>query len=149
MRFRTVVELGGKNATGIRVPEEVLTGLGTRTRLPVRVTINEHTYRSTVAPYAGAFMIPLSAQNRTSAGVAAGDEIEVNLEVDDQPREVEVPGDLREALAGEPRANEFYTGLSYSNQRAIVTSIEGAKTEQTRQRRIDKAVAALREGRTR
>jgi hypothetical protein len=91
MRFRTTIELGGKTATGFRVPPEVVASFGPRKRVPVRVTIGGHTYRSTVAPYGEAFMIPLSAENRTSAGVAAGDEVEVDIEPDTEPREVTVP----------------------------------------------------------
>jgi hypothetical protein len=149
MKFRTTVELGGKTATGLRVPEEVVTGLGSRKRQPVVVTINPHSYRSTIAPYNGAYMLPLSAENRESAGVAAGEEIDVDIEVDNAPREVTVPPDLAEALAAEPKAAAFFDGLSYSNRNAIVVSVEGAKAAETRQRRITKAVEALREGRAR
>ena len=149
MKFRTTVELGGKTATGLRVPDEVGAGLGTRTRQPVVVTINGHTYRSTVAPYHGAFMLPLSAEHREAAGVAAGDDIEVDIEADNQPRQVSVPPDLAEALAAEPKAAEFFESLSYTNRNAIVVSVEGAKAAETRQRRISKAIEALREGRAR
>ena len=149
MKFRTTVELGGKTATGLRVPDEVVAGLGPRKRQPVVVTINGHTYRSTVASYNGAFMLPLSAENREAAGVVAGDDVEVDIEVDNAPREVTVPADLAEALAAEPKAAEFFDGMSYTNRNAIVVSVEGAKAAETRQRRITKAVEALREGRAR
>ena len=149
MKFRTTVELGGKTATGLQVPEDVVAGLGTRKRQPVVVTINGHTYRSTVAPYNGVYMLPLSAEHREAAGVAAGDEIDVEIEVDDKPREVIVPPDLAEALAAEPKAAEFFEGLSFTNRNAIVVSVEGAKAAETRQRRITKAIEALREGRAR
>lgn len=147
MRFRTIIELGGKTATGFRVPDEVVDGLGSGKRPAVRVTINGHTYRSTVAPYGGASMIALSAENREGAGVAAGDEVEVELELDTEPREVTVPPDLAEAFHGDVAAREAFNGLSYSNKRRIVVGIEDAKTAETRQRRIAKAIASLREGR--
>lgn len=149
MRFRAIVELGGKTATGIRVPEEVVTGLGSRKRQPVTVTINGYTYRSTVAPYGGDYMLPLSAENRGFAGVAAGDEVDVDVEVDTQPREVQVPADFAAALDGDPDARRTFDDLAYSHKRAWVESIEGAKAAATRERRISKAVAALREGRSR
>lgn len=148
MQFRTTVALGGKTATGISVPPEVVAALGPGKRLPVRVTIGSHTYRSTVAPYGGEFMIALSAENRESAGVAAGDEVEVNIELDTEPREVTVPRDFADALDGDAAARQSFDGLSYSNKRRHVLSIEDAKTPETRQRRIDKAVGMLREGRT-
>ena len=94
MKFHSVVQLGGKTATGIPVPEEVVTSLGSSKRPPVRVTINGHTYRSTLASRGGQFMLPISAENRASAGVAAGDEVEVDIELDTAPREVTVPPDL-------------------------------------------------------
>jgi hypothetical protein len=147
MRFRTTVVLGGKTATGLQVPEEVVTALGSGKRPAVHVTINGYTYRSTVAPMGGAFWLPLSAENRERAGVAAGDEVEVEVALDTEPREVTVPPDFAEALDGDAEARRFFDGLSYSNKRRIVLSIEDAKTVETRQRRIAKAVSTLHEGR--
>lgn len=145
MRFRTTIELGGKTATGMSVPPEVLAGLGAGKRPAVVVTVNGHAYRSTIAPYGASFMLPLSAENRERAGVAAGDEVEVEVELDTQPREVTVPADLAEALARDAEAGRAFEALSYSNQRRHVLSVEGARTAETRRRRVDKAIASLRE----
>ena len=147
MRFTTTIQLEGKTATGFRVPPEVVVALGRGKRPPVSVTINGYTYRSTVAAYGETFMLPLAAENRAGAGVAAGDEIEVNLELDEAPREVEVPADLAAALADEPEARAFFDGLSYSNKRWFVLNVEGTKNEETRKRRVAKSVEMLREGR--
>jgi hypothetical protein len=147
VRFRTTIKLEGKTATGFQVPGEVVSGLGQGKRPPVRVTIGGHTYRSTVAAYGDVYMLPLSAENRAAAGVAAGDEIEVALELDTAPREVVVPPDFAAALAAEPAVERFFAGLSYSQRRWFVLGIEDAKTPETRQRRIEAAVARLREGR--
>ena len=149
MKFRTTIELGGKTATGMRVPAEVVEELGKGKRPAVSVTINGHTYRSTIAPYTDAFMVPLSAENRGAAGVAAGDEVEVDIELDTAPREVTIPPDFAAALEAEPRARETFDRLSYSNKSWHVLQIEGAKTDETRQRRIAKSIDALREGRIR
>jgi uncharacterized protein YdeI (YjbR/CyaY-like superfamily) len=93
-------------------------------------------------------LIPVSAENRKSAGLAAGDEVDVDIEVDTEPREVTVPPDFAEALDRQPDARRSFDGLSYSHKLRHVLSIEDAKTVETRQRRIDKAVGNLREGRT-
>ena len=146
MRFRATVELGGKPATGIRVPAEVVASLGPSKRPAVRVAINGHTYRSTVAPLGGAHMLPVSAEIRERAGVAAGDEVEVDIELDTEPREVTVPPDFAAALDRDADAKRSFDGLSYSNKRRYVLSIEEAKTEETRQRRIAKAIDTLRAG---
>lgn len=146
MRFRTTIELGGKIATGFRIPESVVANLGSGKRPAVRITIGGYTYRTTVAPMGGVFMIPLSAENRVGAGVAAGDEVDVDVELDTEPRVVTVPPDFAEALDRQPDARKAFDALSYSNQRRHVLSIEGAKTDETRQRRIGKAVDTLREG---
>ena len=146
MRFRATVELGGKTATGIRVPAEVVARLGPSKRPAVRVTINGHTYRSTVAPLGGVHMLPVSAEIRERAGVAAGDEVEVDIELDTEPREVTVPPDFAAALDRDADARRSFDGLSYSNKRRYVLSIEEAKTEETRQRRIAKAIDTLRAG---
>ena len=139
-----MVELGGRTATGIRVPESVVAGLGPGRRPAVRVTVGGHTYRSTVAVMGGAFMIPLSAENRALAGVSAGDEVDVEVELDTAPRDVEVPQDLAAALDADAAARSAFDALSYSNRRRWVLSVEDARTAQTRQRRIDKVVSTHR-----
>ena len=143
MRFHASVLLGGKTATGIRVPSEVVEGLGSHKRPPVRVTIGNHTYRTTVAVMGGEFMIPLSAENRKSAGVVAGDEVDVEIELDTEPREVTVPPDFAQALGRDFKARRYFDDLSYSHKRRWVMSIDEAKTAETRQRRIAKAVEKL------
>ena len=142
MKFTTTIVLDGNN-TGIEVPAEVMSALGTAKRIPVVVTVGGHSYRSSVAPYKGRLMISLSAANREAAGVSGGDEVEVTLEPDTAPREVAVPADLARALDDDSAAKARFDGLSYSNQNRIVLSIESAKTEATRLRRIDAALTEL------
>jgi len=146
MRFSTTVVLGGKTATGLEVPAEVVTALGAGKRPPVTVTVGGHTYRSTVAPMAGSYWLPLAAEHRVAARVAAGDVVEVDVELDEAPRVVEVPADLAAALDAEPEARRRFDALSFSNQRRHVLAVEGAKADATRARRVASAVAALREG---
>jgi hypothetical protein len=148
MRFRTTIQQDGKTTTGIRVPPEVVESLGAGKRPPVRITVKGYTYRSTVAVMGGAFMVGVSADVRKNAGIAGGDEVDVDIELDTEPREVVLPPDFAEALNRDSDAKRFFDGLSYSNKQRHVLSIEGAKTAETRQRRIDKAISSLREGRT-
>jgi hypothetical protein len=149
MRFHTTILQSGKTATGIRIPDEVVEGLGAGRRPAVRVTIRGYTYRSTVAVMGGAYMVGVNADNRTAAGVAGGDEVDVDIELDTTPREVTVPADFGAALAAEPEARRTFDKLSNSNKGWHTSQVEGAKTDETRQRRIAKSVAALREGRIR
>ncbi len=146
MKFHAVIQLGGKTATGIQVPAEVIAALGSSKKPPVRVTLGGYTYRTTVAVLGGVFMIPVSEEVRKNAGVAAGDEVDVEIELDNEPREVSVPADFTESLDQDADARRFFDGLSYSNKRRFVMGIEEAKTPETRQRRIDKAIIMLREG---
>ena len=148
MRFRTTLELGGKTATGFRVPPAVVEALGKGKRPPVRVTINGYTYRNTVAVYGDAYMLGVAAEHREAAGVQAGDEIEVDLELDTAPREVELPPDFAAALDAAPDAKRYFETLSYSNKRRFTLSIDDAKSEEPRKRRIERSVNQLREGRT-
>jgi hypothetical protein len=145
MRFRTPLLLGGKTATGMEVPPEVVEALGAGKRPPVRVTIKGHTYRSTVAVMGGVFMVGVNAEDRRQAGVAAGDEVDVDMELDTEPRVVVVPPDLAAALDHDPDARQSFDRLSYSHKRRHVMAIDDAKTPETRQRRIAKAVALLRD----
>ena len=146
MKFTANIDLNGKTATGIEVPPEVVDALGSSKKPAVAVTINGYTYRSTIATMGGRFLIPVSGDVRNNAGVAAGDRVEVALELDSAPREVTVPDDLRQALEADPDARAFFEGLSYSNKRRVVMPIDEAKTAETRQRRIEKSVSKLREG---
>lgn len=142
MKFRATVELGGKTATGIPVPDDVLAGLGGGKRPAVHVTVAGYRYRSTIGPMGGRSFVPLSAEHRTAAGVAAGDEVDVELELDTEPRTVEVPADLAAALDDDTR--RAFDALSYSNRRRHVLAVEGAKAAETRARRVAKVVDELR-----
>jgi hypothetical protein len=140
--YRTVLVLNGNNV-GIDVPEEVVLGLGKGKRPPVVVTLNGYTYRSTVAPMGGAYLIPLAAVHREAAGVAGGEEHEVTLQLDEQPRTVDVPDDLAAALDEAGRRPAF-DELSYSRRKEHVNAVLEAKTAATRDRRIAKVVEAVR-----
>jgi Bacteriocin-protection, YdeI or OmpD-Associated/Domain of unknown function (DUF1905) len=146
MRFRTTIELGGKTATGFEVPPEVVESLGGGRRPAVHVSIGHLTYRSTVASMGGRFMVPLSADRRSAGGLAAGDDVEVILELDTTPREVEVPPDLAAALDADAAVRARFDAMSFTNRNESVRAVESAKTEPTRQRRIAKVVADLSAG---
>ena len=147
MRFQATLQLEGKTATGINVPADIVERLGSSQRPPVSVTINGYTYRSTIAAYHGVYMLPVSGEVRAAAGVSAGDIIDVDVELDSAPRVVIVPPDFAAALDADADARRFFDGLSYSNKRRFTLSIEDAKTPETRQRRIERSVATLHEGR--
>jgi Bacteriocin-protection, YdeI or OmpD-Associated/Domain of unknown function (DUF1905) len=149
VRFRTELLQSSKTATGMVVPDEVMAALAAGKAPKVSVTINGFTYRSSVATVNGRPMIGVSDAVRQSTGVKGGDLIDVDVELDTAPRTVAVPDDLAAALDAEPAARATYDKLSYSLQRFWVEPIEGAKSPETRQRRIDKAIATLREGRSR
>ena len=144
MQFRTTILQTGKNTTGIEVPPEVVDQLGAGKRPAVRVTLKGYTYRNTIASMGGKYMLSVSSEVREKAGVAGGETVDITLELDTAPREVAVPDDFARALAKDAKAKQNFEALSYSNQRRHVLSIEGAKTEETRQRRIEKALAELR-----
>lgn len=147
MHFRTTILTTGNTAAGIVIPPEIVEALGSSRKPPVSVTINGYTYRSTVATIDGRFMVGVSADNRAKAGVAGGDTVDVEVELDTAPRTVALPDDFAAALEPHPSARAFFDGLSNSQKGWFVFGIEEAKTAETRQRRIEKAVERLREGR--
>jgi hypothetical protein len=147
VRFRATVELGGKTATGFEVPADVVARLGSGKRPAVRVTVGAHTYRSTIAVMGGRFMLPLSAENRAAAGVAAGEEVEVDLAPDLLPRTVEVPDDLAALLAADPAARSTFDGLAPGQRKEWVRWVTEAKRPETRADRLAKTVEALAAGR--
>ncbi len=144
--FKTTLLLAKKTATGICVPDNIVERLGAGKKPPVKVTINGYTYRSTIAVMGGVFMVGVSAEVREKAGVSGGDEITVDLELDTEPRELELPADFKAALNSNNAAKAFFEGLSHSNKQRFVLPIGQAKTEETRQRRIKKAITDLAEG---
>ena len=143
--FRTEVTLAGKTATGLQVPDDVVDALGGGKRPPVTVTVGAHTYRTTVAPMGGAFWIPLSAEHREAAGVQAGQEVDVRVELDTAPRETPLPKDLAAAL--DEDATAFFHALAASHRKEWVRWVEEAKKPETRAARIAKTAEALRAGR--
>jgi hypothetical protein len=146
MHFRAAIRLDGKTATGIEVPADVMAALGPGKRPRVRVTINGYSYPSTVGSMGGRSLIPVSAEVRARAGVSAGDEVNVDVAADDSPRQVEVPADLSAALDREPTARQAFDRLSYSGKQRYVLPIEQARTPETRERRIGKAITDLSAG---
>ena len=145
MRFDSLVELGGKTATGIPVPDEVVAALGDSKRPAVTITVNGHSYRTTAVRMGGRFLVPLSAENRDAAGLAPGDSVAVDIALDTAPREVALPADLEAAM--DDAARTTYDGLSYTHRKEWVRWVEEAKKPETRATRVAKTVAGLREGR--
>lgn len=146
--FSTTVTATGNN-TGVVVPDALVADLGAGKRPPVLVDMNGYEYRSTVGVMDGRHMISISAAVRKVTGLQGGDPVRVTLTLADSPREVDVPDDLAAALAADPTAAAFFAELSNSMQRYHVDNVTAAKSAETRQRRIAKAVAAFREGKQR
>jgi len=146
MKIHALIQGTGKTAAGMEIPAEVVAALGSSKRPAVRVTINGYTYRSSIASMGGKFMLGVSNEVRQQAGVAAGQAVDVELELDTAPREVVVPDDFKKALAKDKAASQTFAALNYSNQRRLVMAIEAIKTAETRQRRIEKTVRQLHDG---
>lgn len=143
--FKTTLLQIGDN-TGIRVPDEIIEQFGSGKKPPVNVTINGFTYPSTVAVMGRAFMIPVSSAIRSEAAVKGGAPITVSLSLDLAPRTVAIPPDFQEALDNNAAAKTFFETLSNSSKKRYLSGIEGAKTNETRQKRIEKAVIDLTTG---
>jgi hypothetical protein len=135
--FMTTILLDDKfNATGLVIPAESIAALDAGKKPRVVVTLNGFTYRSTVAVMGGLYMLPLSQERRLAAGVQGGDTLEVTLELDTEPRTVEIPTDLAAELAKKPGAAAAFDALSFSMRKEFVRQVESAKAAETRQRRI-------------
>ncbi len=143
--FRTTLSSFGNN-TGIEVPPELMEQLGSGKRPAVVVNVNGHEYRNTVGVMAGRYLVSVSAAVRKATGLSGGDPIDVTLTLAEEPRPVAMPDDFKAALDREPGAASFFAGLSNSLQRYHVGLVEGAKTQETRDRRIAKAVGLFLAG---
>ena len=149
MRFRTTIRQSGKTATGIQVPDEIIERLGAGKKPPVKLSVNGYVYRSTVATVDGNYMVGFNADHRAATGLAGGDEVDVDIELDTEPRTVELPADFAAGLDAEPAARATFEKLSNSMKSYHVSQVTGAKTDETRQRRIDKSISVLRAGKPR
>ena len=143
--FDTTVEQTGRTATAFEVPLNLRELFGSA-HPPIKVTINSHTYRATPAVYGGRYYVSLSKSNRDAAHVAAGQPIKVTIQEDSDPRKIEAPPDLAAALDDDDEARDFWDRLSYSHRREYVDWVEEAKRDETRKKRVEKAVDALRGG---
>ncbi|MEI7056729.1 YdeI/OmpD-associated family protein [Nocardioides sp. CCNWLW239] len=142
MRFRSEVE-PPEPMRGLEVPPEVVEALEGGKRPRVRVTLNGHSWSTRIAIMRGRHLIGLSKANRAAAGVAVGDQVEVEVALEAEPVSVDVPADFATALDGTPAARAAYERLTLSQQRQHVRVIEAAKKPETRAARITKAVAEL------
>ncbi|MFN3602881.1 MAG: methyltransferase domain-containing protein [Dietzia sp.] len=143
--FRTVLESTGGNNVAIVVPTEVVSAFDRGKRVPVRVTVDGgYTYSSTITSMGGRYLLSFNAETREATGRTAGDEIEVRLELDDAPRTVTVPQALDAALRSDPAAAAAWATLSYSKQKEHARSVDSAKADETRARRVDKVMDSLR-----
>jgi hypothetical protein len=146
--FETTVTASGNN-TGIVVPAEAIDQLAAGQRPAVVVEVNGYEYRNTVAVMGGQHMIGISAAIRKATGLKGGDPIRVTLTVADTPREINVPADFAAALAADASVGAFFAKLSNSLQRYHVDNVNAAKSAETRQRRIEKAISLFRDGKPR
>jgi hypothetical protein len=140
---------GSATKTGIVVPEAIIAELGAGKRPPLHVTVNGYQYRTTVAVMGGRYLLGVNADVRAATGLKAGDAVRVTLTVADLPREVVIPDDFADRLSNDDPARTFFAALSNSLQRYHIDTINAARTAETRQRRIDKAIALFHEGKKR
>jgi hypothetical protein len=146
MKFQAKVIPSG-NATAVEIPAEIMEALGSGPRPLIAVTINGHTWRSRVASMRGQCLVGISAANRAASGIAEGDVVEVDLELDTEPRVVSEPADLAKALHDDPKARAAFDRLLYGLKRKHVAAIEEAKSSDVRRSRITKLVTTMRDAR--
>jgi hypothetical protein len=142
VKFRATIIPSG-NATAVEIPGDVVRALGPQGRPPIAITINGHGWRSRVAVMRGLHLVGISAAHRAAANIAEGEVVEIDVVLDDQPRDVSEPSDLAAALEAAPEARASFDRLPFGLKQKHVRSIAEAKSPQVRQRRIDKLVATL------
>lgn len=144
MRFTAVLELGGKTATGIEIPRDVIDSLNAGRRPALRATLNGYAFRTTVGVLGGRYLLPVSAGHRAAAGLSAGDTVDVEVEVDTEERTVPLHADFAAALDADAESARAFAALSLSRRRQLAEPIGQAKSDETRARRVQKAMDTLR-----
>jgi hypothetical protein len=145
MKFHSTLLITGKTSTGVEVPEEIVLGLGGGKKPLITVTINGYTYRAAIASRGDSYLFGVSAEVREAAGLTGGDEVDVEIELDTKPRVVDIPPELAKALAAEPKAKAAFEALSNSKKQRLTLPVEQAKTDETRERNVQKALSELRD----
>lgn len=146
-RFRVKLEgADGSEVAGMRPPFDVPTVFGTKARVPVRGTINDHPFRSSLSNMGSGHMMAVNAQLRSGGKCKAGDIVDVVLERDREERVVEVPADIKKIIASNKTAQATWDSLSFTHKKEWVRAIQEAKKEETRQSRIKKMMEALKAG---
>jgi bifunctional DNA-binding transcriptional regulator/antitoxin component of YhaV-PrlF toxin-antitoxin module len=140
--YETVVIGHGKHAA-IEIPDENLAEIGGNKRAPLKVTINGYTYQSTATGVDGKCMVVFPMRDREASGAKAGDLITVTLELDDGYRTVDIPAELERALSANGLSETFHA-LNYSTRKEYARQVREAKTEETRERRIEKILSQLK-----
>jgi hypothetical protein len=144
-RFTATLERNDRGGTTAEIPFDVAAEFGS-VRAPVLVTINGFTFRARTMRYGGVYLLGLNREAREGAGVDAGDTVAVELELDQAPRDVDVPRELASALEAEPELRAFFDSLSYTHRREYAGWISEAKRDETRRRRLERALGLLRAG---
>lgn len=145
--FQATMQTDDESAFFLEVPAEVMAALGKRKRPPVAVTLNGYLHRTTVAVYGGKYYLPVRKEIRQAAGLAPGDAVAVTIALDAEPRAVDLPEDFARDLAANTEAQSAFDRLSYSHRKEYVDWIAAAKRDDTRRRRVEKALTMLAEGR--
>ena len=149
IKFRALLQPRGPAAAVILDDAQVAAvGEGAK-RFPVVATVNGYTWRTSVARMGGEFLLGLNKEVRQGAGVEAGDEVEVAVELDTAPREVEVPEALAAALAADPQAKASFEGMAFTHRKEYARWVAEARQDQARQRRVQRALEMIRAGKTR
>jgi uncharacterized protein YdeI (YjbR/CyaY-like superfamily) len=143
LKFKTIILQAGKTATGIKIPDEIIEKLGGVKKPLVKVTINNFTYRSAVAVMGGAYMVSVNAESREAAKVKGGDKIDVTIELDTEERTIELPAEFQKQLNKNADARKKFESLSNSKKKALIIPVFNAKTDDTRNRNIEKAMSIL------
>lgn len=149
MRFRAELESTGRTATGFEVPESIVEDLGGGGHPKITATVNGFKFRTSIAKMGGRYLLGVNAERRQEAGITAGEALDIDVELDLAPRQIDVPDDLAAALEGNPKARAFWETLSYSKKSWHTLNVKGAKNPETRAARIAKSVVMLSEGRAR
>jgi hypothetical protein len=149
LRLTTPLQARGP-AAAIVLDEAQVAAIGEGAkRFPVAATIGDYTWRTTVTRMGGEFLLGMNKDVRRGAGAEAGDTVDVLIELDEAPREVEVPEALATALAADAEARARFDGLAFTHRKEFARWVAEAKREETRDRRVAQALTMLREGRTR
>jgi len=134
----TIIQHEAMDAGFVEFPFEVKEFFGKKGKLKVKAVFDGKVlYRGSLFNMGcKCHVLGITKDIRKQLNKTFGDQVQVEIEEDLEVREVIVPVDVSVLLDKNPKAREYYEGLSFTDRKEYMSWIETAKKQDTREKRV-------------